>query len=87
MDKLIRKYGEVVVRMAVAHLIDIGAKKARSLTDEQIADMVAKLREQEVRENCTLILSPEYQGDICRCAREIANIDTSELFEFIKKKY
>ncbi len=90
MNELVKKYGEVSVRMGIAHLMDIGVKKARSLTDEQIADMVAKLREQEARENVTLIITPELQGDICRIAREIANMDMygyEGLFEYIKKRW
>ena len=73
-----RKYGEVVFRMSVSHLM---LKGSEAFTDIDLESVCEKARK-ETPENS--ILSADLIDQIIRCCYELAQVDAWELLCFIK---
>lgn len=78
------KYGLVLFRMGLSHLVDVGH---RNLTDENIEESVRQIMAQgeEDAANGIPVMSPEFQCEIVRCAAELARFSIWTLFAYIKK--
>ncbi len=80
------KYGLVVFRMALTHLVDVGV---RHLSDneavaEDLGQILAKGKGNE-NNGISSVMSPEFQCAIVRCAAELARFSVWTLFAYIKK--
>lgn len=79
------KYGLVLFRMGLSHLVDVGH---RNLTDENVRESVEQIMAQgeEYAANGKIpVMTPEFQCEIVRCAAELARFSIWTLFAYIKK--
>lgn len=79
------KYGLVLFRMGLSHLVDIGH---RNLTDENVRESVEQIMaqvEEDAANGKISVMTPEFQCEIIRCAAELARFSIWTLFAYIKK--
>ena len=79
-----RKYGDVLFRMALAHMVDVGA---RNLTDENVEVAIVQIYGKEVadKDNGVIsIMTPDFQIQIVRCASELAKFSIWDVFQYLK---
>lgn len=79
------KYGLVLFRMGLSHLVDVGH---RNLTDENVRESVEQIMAQgeEDKANGKIsVMTPEFQCEIVRCAAELARFSIWTLLAYIKK--
>lgn len=79
------KYGLMMFRMALTHLVDVGA---RNMTDENVEEAFKQIRakDEEVRVNGGFpIMTAEFQCGLVRCAAELAKCSVWDLFYYIKE--
>jgi hypothetical protein len=84
-DVIANKYGHVVFRMGIAHMVDVGT---RHLTDENVNEAIEqiKAKDEEAKANGSIpIMTAEFQCEIVRCAAELAKFGIWELFEYMKE--
>ena len=72
------KYGLMLFGMGLIQLVDIGHS---NITDDYVAESVTQIMGQ----GKTSIMTPEFQCEIIRCARELAKFTPMTLFAYIKK--
>ena len=70
---------EVIFRMAVSHLMDVGI---RHLTDENVKYTCEKIMEQD---DSRSFMTNEFQCEIVRTAAKIAKIDHTYVLSYIAK--
>lgn len=70
---------EVIFRMAVSHLMDVGI---RHLTDENVEYTCEKIMEQD---DSKAFMTNEFQCEIVRTAAKIAKIDHTYVLSYIAK--
>lgn len=78
------KYGNVVFRMAIAHLFDVGA---RHLTDEYVGESLCQINsehEATIANGKIAFMTPEFQHSILRCAAELSKHGVWDLFRYVK---
>lgn len=81
-EKIIEKIhrrDEMLFRMAVSHLIDVGM---RNLSDEDVNETCEEIMKQD---DSKLFMTNEYQCDIVRTAAELAKINHIDLLIYISK--
>lgn len=79
------RYGLILFRMALSHLIDVGV---RNLDDENVEECIKQIEVQgeEDRVNGIIkIMTPAFERDIVRCAAELASFQIWDLVIYIKK--
>lgn len=79
------KYGLVLFRMGLSHLVDVGH---RNLTDENVRESVEQIMaqvEEDAANGKISVMTPEFQCEIIRCAAELARFSIWTLFAYIKK--
>lgn len=79
------KYGLVLFRMGLLHLVDVGH---RNLTDEHVRESVEQIiaqGEEDAANGKISVMTPEFQCEIVRCAAELARFSIWTLFAYIKK--
>lgn len=79
------KYGLVLFRMGLSHLVDVGH---RSLDDEIVEEGIKQIIAQGEEDKASgkiPIMTPEFQCNILRCAAELAQFSIWTLFAYIKK--
>ena len=79
-----RKYGTVLFRMGLSHLVDIGY---RNLGDDEVEEGVRQIMAQgeEDRANGKKpVMTPEFLCEVLRCATELARFSIWTLFAYIK---
>lgn len=79
------KYGLVLFRMGLTHLVDVGI---RNLNDDNVEESIKRIIAQgeEDKDNGIVpIMTPEFQCEILRCAAELAKFSIWDLFMYIKK--
>ena len=76
----IRNRDEMLFRMAISHLMDIGI---RHLTDENIAETCAKIMKEDDTHS---FMTNKYQCAIVKTAGELAKIDHIHLLNYISKE-
>jgi len=84
-NALENKYGLVLFRMALTHLVDVGV---RNLTSENVEESVQQIMakgEEGKADGVISVMTPEFQCDIIRCAAELARFSIWDLFYYIKK--
>ena len=83
--KLEVKYGDVMFRTGLAHLMDVGV---RHLTDEIVEDNIRQiLEEAETNKEAThlQIMTPEFKCEIIRCAADLAKFGVWPLIAYINE--
>ena len=79
------KYGLVIFRMGLTHLIEIGT---RHFTEESLAECLQQIEteaETDKAENRIPIMTPEFKCEIVRCAAELAKFSIWTVIAYIKK--
>ncbi len=70
-EDILRIYGYPFFKMGLAHMIDIGVRNAKEISDKDIEEMIE--HEKNSRDpDAFYIITPRALGDICEVAREIA---------------
>lgn len=77
-ERIYKEYGEMVFRMGLTHLFNVGADKLlNSDIEADCADMIATTP-------ANSLISGEMQAQIHRCGAALAKIDVWEIFKFIQ---
>lgn len=79
------KYGLVLFRMGLSHLVDVGH---RNLTDEHVRESVEQIMAQGEEDKASgkiSVMTPEFQCEIVWCAAELARFSIWTLLAYIKK--
>ena len=79
------KYGLMLFRMGLTHLVDVGV---RHLDDETVEDSIKQISakgEEDKSNGVIQVMTPEFQCDIIRCAAELAKFSIWDLFLYIKE--
>ena len=77
-SELGKKYGEHMVRMAIDHVIGVGANNLKDVD----ADAVCKKILKETPEN--YIMTPEFRAELMRCAIELARNPIGDILKYIQ---
>ena len=72
-----RNYGEIIFRMAISHLMDVGMK---NLTPELVNEAKDEIMKQDDRK---MFVTNELLCDVVECAGELAKIDATYLLVYI----
>lgn len=84
-NNLENKYGLVLFRMGLTHLVDVGI---RNLSDENVEESIQRIIAQgevDKANGIVPIMTPEFQCEILRCAAELSKFTIWDLFMYIKK--
>jgi hypothetical protein len=79
------KYGLVLFRMALTHVVDVGV---RHFDADNMAEAIAQIeqKEKESQASGTIqVMTPEFQCAIVRCAGELATFPIWDLFAYVKR--
>jgi hypothetical protein len=79
------KYGLVLFRMGLTHLVDVGI---RHLTSENVNENIRQIEakgDADHANGVVTVMTAEFQCEILRCAAELAKFSVWELFDYIKK--
>ena len=76
-NNLRRDYGEMIFRMAISHLMDVGMK---NLTPELVNEAKDEIMKQDDRK---MFVTNELLCDVVECAGELAKIDETYLLVYI----
>lgn len=74
-----REYGEMIFRMAISHLMDVGM---RNLTPELVDETKAEIMKQD---DSKMFVTNEALCDVVECAGELAKINAIDLLVYIGK--
>ena len=72
-----RNYGEIIFRMAISHLMDVGMK---NLTPELVNEAKDEIMK---KDDSRMLVTNELLCDVVECAGELAKIDATYLFVYI----
>ena len=84
-NNLENKYGLVLFRMGLTHLVDAGI---RNLNEDNVKESIKRIiaqGEADKSNGIVPIMTPEFQCEILRCAAELAKFTIWDLFMYIKK--
>ncbi len=76
----IRRQNEMMFRMAISHLMDVGI---RHLTEENVAECCAEIMKQD---DSRSFMTNEFQCDLVKTAGELAQIDHIHLLVYISRE-
>lgn len=76
-NSLRREYGEMIFRMAISHLTDVGM---RNLTPELVDEAKAEIMKQD---DSKMFVTNEALCDVVECAGELAKINAVDLLVYI----
>lgn len=76
----LRNRNEVLFRMAISHLMDVGI---RHLTEENITETCAEIMKQD---DSYSFMTNEYMCELVKLAGELAKIDHIQLLYYISKE-
>jgi hypothetical protein len=79
------KYGLLIFRMGLTHVMDIGL---RNLAGDEVEGCVKQIMaqgEDDKTKGRISIMTPEFQCDIVRCAAELTRFSAWNLFAYIKE--
>ena len=72
-----RNYGEIIFRMAISHLMDVGMK---NLTPELVNEAKDEIMK---KDDSRMLVTNELLCDVVECAGELAKIDATFLLVYI----
>lgn len=70
-QSILNHYSYPIFKMGFAHMIDIGVRHSKDITDEDVEEFIEDERSRRDPDGLYLI-TPEALGDVIRVAREIA---------------
>ncbi len=79
------KYGLVIFRMALSHLMDVGIS---NFTDENVEAALRQIvvkDEESKSKNLVSIMGVDFQCNIVRCSAELSKYSVWDLFYYVKK--
>ena len=76
-NNLRRDYGEMIFRMAISHLMDVGM---RNLTPELVNETKDEIMK---KDDSRMLVTNELLCDVVECAGELAKIDATYLLVYI----
>lgn len=76
----IRKYNEMMFRMAISHLMDVGI---RHLDEESIEETCKAIQKED---DSRLFMTNNFKCDLVRMAGELAKIDHIHLLVYIQRE-
>ena len=76
-NKLRRDYGEMIFRMAISHLMDVGM---RNLTPELVNEAKDEIMK---KDDSKMFVTNEALCDVIECAGELAKINAIDLLVYI----
>ena len=76
-NNLRRDYGEMIFRMAISHLMDVGM---RNLTPELVNEAKDEIMK---KDDSKMFVTNELLCDVVECAGELAKIDATYLLVYI----
>lgn len=76
-NSLRRNYGEMIFRMSISHLMDVGM---RNLTPELVNETKDEIMKQD---DSKMFVTNEALCDVVECAEELAKIDATYLLVYI----
>ena len=79
------KYGLVLFRMGLTHLVDVGFRHFDDETVAEAIEQIMAIEEENKTSGKISIMTPKYQCDVVRCAAEIAIFSPWTVFAYIKK--
>ena len=74
------KYGEMMFRMAISHLMDVGI---RHLTEELVEDTCEKIMQED---DSKAFMTNEFKCNLIRAAYELAQISHTDLLVYIQRE-
>lgn len=78
------KYGTILFNMAMTHLFNMGSNNLIDTTEEEIQKMIETEKKRQ-KDGKPYMMTPEFQGDIIRAAKEIAKCNfITEIIPYIK---
>jgi len=83
--KIENKYGLMMFRMGLSHLMDVGVRHMNDETVEESIQQIMAQEEADKADGKISIMTPEFQCEIVRCAAELAQHSIWTLFAYIKK--
>ena len=78
-DSIRRDYGEMIFRMAISHLMDVGM---RNLTPELVNEAKDEIMKQD---DSKMFVTNEVLCDVVECAGELAKINAIDLLVYISR--
>ena len=79
------KYGLVLFRMGLSHLVDAGH---RNLGDDEVEEGIRQIMAQGEKDKADgkiPVMTPEFLCEVLRCAAELSRFSIWTLFAYIKK--
>ena len=76
-NKLRRDYGEMIFRMAISHLMDVGMRNLTSELVNEAKDEIMK------KDDSKMFVTNEALCDVVECAGELAKINAIDLLVYI----
>ena len=74
------KYGEMMFRMAISHLMDVGI---RHLTEENVKETCEEIMQED---DSKAFMTNEFKCDLIRAAYELAQISHTDLLVYIQRE-
>ena len=79
------KYGLVLFRMGLSHLVDTGHRNISDGDIEAGIQQIMAKGEEDTANGKIPVMTPEFQCEILRCATELTRYSIWALFAYIKK--
>lgn len=79
-DAIRNKYGEVVFRMGISHLMDVGI---RHLTKESVEETCEKMMQED---DSKAFMTNQFKCDLVRSAYELAQVPHTDLLVYIQRE-
>lgn len=79
------KYGLMVFRMALSHVIDVGH---RNFSEENVTAAIEQIKKQgdeDASNGVIKVMTPDFECAIVYCAAELAKFSIWDLLSYIKK--
>lgn len=73
-----KKYGEHMVRMAIDHMVGVGANNLKDVNADEVCAKILK----ETPEN--YIMTPEFRAELMRCSIELANVSIGDILKYVQ---
>lgn len=79
------KYGLMIFRAALTHLVDVGHRNLDDASVEEGIVQIITQGELDKADGVRPIITPEFKCEILRCATDLAKFTPWTLFAYIKK--
>lgn len=73
------KYGEVMFRCGLTHLVDVGGRNLQN--DELVKEAIEEIRKSTPDNS---VMTADFQADIVNCAHDLAQLDIWDVLRYVK---